>query len=178
MTARTAIPKRARYRIHHRTAHAVTACAEHDQRLQAQAERAHLQRRAAVQWRERIEVAGQGERGQFLQLHPQGEARHHRGDGRALAVGREAQALDVRAGERRAEHGDDRESEQSGAEAQVGPGRRVAAQHDGRAIGEVDPAQHAEDQGEAEREQRVGRAQEQAVERVLREVDQALLEPR
>ena len=70
----------------------------------------------------------------------------------------EAQPLHVEAGQRRAGDDDQRHRQGADAEPRERVGAEIGAGHDGRAVGQVEPAHGAEDQREAERQQRVGRA--------------------
>ncbi len=144
---------------------------QHDQMIDAQQERPELERRAGRERRERIGVARQDQDRRLLELHPDREARHHRGDAGAGLHRREAEPLDVDAGEHRADDHGARHRERAGAVLQIEDGAEIAADHDRRAVGQVEPAHHAEDQREAERQQPVGRADHHAVDGVLDEVD-------
>ncbi len=144
---------------------------KHHQVIGAQQERTERERSAARERRERVGVARQQQDGRLLELHPDSEARHHRGDAGARRHRGKAQPLDIDAGKRRPGHGRGGDHHRPGAEVHVQERAEIGAQHDRRPVGEVEPAHDAEDQGEAERQQRVGRADHHAVDRVLDEVD-------
>ena len=70
-----------------------------------------------------------------------------------------------------AEQQDERRTHARVREPDPGRQRRECAQHHHVAVGELDHVQHAEEEGEADGDQRVDHAQHQAVEDVLREQD-------
>src|SRR5262249_32422095 len=111
----------------------------------------------------------QGE--QLSELHPDREARHHRGDRGALAHRPEAEALDINAGRhrRRDRRGRDGPAARLPLREDRGAGER--ADEDRRAEGEGEPPEHAEDQREPERQKRIGAPDHEPVDERLEEGD-------
>ena len=143
---------------------------EHHEVVAADEERAGLEREVRER-RERIGAVGEEDGDDLLELHPDREARDHRGEGRPAPDRPEADPLHVDPGQHRPGHGGGGDGHEAGLEFDEHQGAREDPEHDRGAVGEVETPHHPEDQGEADREQRVGRADEDAVEGVLDEVD-------
>jgi hypothetical protein len=144
---------------------------EHDQMIGPHEERPEVDRPAAGERRKRIGVARQDEDRRLLQLHPDRKARDHGGDAGAGLHRRKAETLHINAGDHGADHNGGRDGKESRVIVQIEHRAEIGADHDGRAVGQVQAAHDAEDQGEADREQPVGRADHDAIDRVLDEVD-------
>ena len=147
---------------------------QHRDLFRAEQEGADLEGAGDEQGREGIGALGQEVNRDLFELHPDHEARDHGRERGVPAHGTKAQALDINAGEDRAcqrRQGDDQHVD---LVMHMQPGAGVGAQHDGGAECEVQPAHDAENDGEADRQQRVGRAEHDAVNGILDEIDHSV----
>ena len=88
---------------------------QHDEMIDTDQEGPEFERRGGGERRERIGVTGQDQDRRLLELHPDREARHHRGDAGAGLHRREAEPLDIDAGDHRPEDHRARDRQRTGA---------------------------------------------------------------
>ena len=163
-TARSASPKRVRWSKQVQEDGERGRAAEHDEMVAANEELSEVEGELRKR-RERIGPIGEDDGDDLLELHPDREARDHRGERSPPPHRPEAHAFDVEAGQHRAGQSCRGDGEEAGLELDVQQGAREDPEHDRGTVGEVEASHHPENQGEADREQRIGRADEDAVER-------------
>jgi len=151
--------------------------AQHDQVLLADRKLPQFDELEIAQRGKFVGAVGKGDGDGFFELHPDGEARNHRGHRRAFLDRPETQAFDIGAGDHRAQDGRHQHGVPAGLELEEQEGPEEHADHDRRAVGQVEAAQDAENQREADGKQGVTRTYGNAVEGVLDEIENPVSPP-
>ena len=145
--------------------------AQHDQMFEADGQAGQFDELEVAEGGEFVGPVGKGDRNALFELHPDRETRDHGGDGSPLLDRPETQPFDIGAGDCRAQNRSRQHGVPACLELDEQEGAEKHADHDRRAVGQVEAAQDTEDQREADRQQGVARTHGDAVEGVLDEIE-------